>query len=331
MGFFEIFATVLAWFYAVIPSYGLAIILLTLAVRILLLPLSIKQTRSMREMQMIQPEIKRLQKKYKGDRQKMNQELMGLYKEHGVNPFGGCAPLLLQMPVFIALFYVIRQPIQYLGESVLRTDLNTHALSVHQFLGLRLDCSPQQVLGGEPSSVEGIAEGCTSGGILPFIPYLLLILFMGATTYYQQRQMQASRGAGDPQQQQMQMIMKIMPVILVVFGFGFPTGVVLYWVTTNLWTIVQQRIILKAAPPIVAPAKTTSAKARPGEGPKGKKTSAADKAKKTTTGDKAKADGSGKKPVQGGRGKSAKKSAAKKSPSPASGPSPHSSKKKKKR
>jgi YidC/Oxa1 family membrane protein insertase len=326
MGFFEIFANILGWFYAVIPSYGLAIILLTLAVRILLLPLSIKQTRSMREMQMIQPEIKRLQKKHKGDRQKMNQELMALYKEHGVNPFGGCAPLLLQMPVFIALFYVVRQPIQYLGESALRTDLTTHALSVHNFLGLRLDCSPSNVLSGAPSSVQNINETCTSGGILPALPYLLLILFMGATTYYQQKQMQASRGTGDPQQQQMQMIMKVMPLILVVFGFGFPTGVVLYWVTTNVWTIVQQRIILKAAPPVIPPTKST---AKAGTASKGKKATS-DKGKKATS-DKAKKDGAGKPPVQGGPGKPAKKSPTKKSPSSTSSPSPHSSKKKKKR
>src|ERR671917_1668377 len=96
MGFFELFSTALAGFYALIPSYGLAIILLTIAVRVVLLPLSIKQVRSMREMQRIQPEIKRLQAKYKGDRQKLNEETMKLYKEHGVNPLAGCLPLLAQ-------------------------------------------------------------------------------------------------------------------------------------------------------------------------------------------------------------------------------------------
>src|SRR5918998_2895491 len=101
MGFFELFSAALAGFYALVPSYGLAIILLTLAVRVLLLPLSIKQTRSMREMAKIQPEVKKLQQKHKGDRQKMNEEMMALYKEHGVNPFGGCGPLLLQFPVII--------------------------------------------------------------------------------------------------------------------------------------------------------------------------------------------------------------------------------------
>src|SRR3989337_2537544 len=99
MGFFEVFATALAGFFALVPSYALAIILLTVAVRILLLPLSIKQTRSQREMQRIMPEVKAIQKKYKGDRQKVNEATMALYKEHGVNPFGGCAPLLMQFPV----------------------------------------------------------------------------------------------------------------------------------------------------------------------------------------------------------------------------------------
>ncbi len=329
-GFFEIFATVLGWFYAVIPSYGLAIILLTLAVRVLLLPLSIKQTRSMREMQVIQPELKRIQKKHKGDRQKMNQEVMALYKEHGVNPLGGCAPLLLQMPVFIALFYVVRQPIEYLGASLLKTDLETHALSVHQFLGLRLDCSPQQIFAGDQSAVRGIGEACTSGGILPFLPYLLLILFMGATTYYQQKQMQATRGStgADPQQQQMQTFMKIMPVILIVFGFGFPTGVVIYWVTTNLWTIVQQRIMLKAAPPITATKATAAkSKAKDEAAPAKKSPDAKGTAKKAS----AKKDGSAKKPARGTKGGPPKKPPAKPTPTAAGNPSPHSSKKKKKK
>ena len=115
MGLFEIFSAALTGFYALIPSYGMAIILLTLAVRVILLPLSIKQTKSMREMQRIQPEVKKIQAKHKGDRQKMNEEMMALYKEHGVNPFGGCAPLLLQFPVLIGLFYVVRTPLAYMG------------------------------------------------------------------------------------------------------------------------------------------------------------------------------------------------------------------------
>ena len=258
MGFFEVFAGMLALFYALIPSYGLAIILMTLVTRIVLLPLSIKSTRSMREMQLIQPEIKRLQKKYKGDRQKLNTEMMALYKEHGVNPFGGCLPLLLQMPVFIALFQVIQKPRAYLlpwEDSALYTALDdpATALDVHNFLGLRLDCSVTRAWAGDASPVANIEAVC-GGSPLEALPYIALILLMAGATYYQQRQMVAARGGQpmDPQAQQMQTFMKVMPLLLLVFGLGFPAGVVLYWVTTNAWTIVQQRIMLKAAPPIQA-------------------------------------------------------------------------------
>lgn len=248
-GFFEVFAAGLAGFYSVVKSYGLAIILLTLAVRVILLPLSIKQTRSMREMAVIQPEVKRLQAKYKGDRQKMNEEMMKLYKEHGVNPFGGCLPLLMQFPVLIALFYVIRNPLSYMDANwSLAQDLTEKALAVNRFLGLRLDCFPSQVLSGKRSNIEAISEVC-GGGFVDFLPYLAMILLMGFSTYYQQKQMQAKRPAGDnPQAAQMQMFARIMPVMLMFFAFNFPTGVVLYWLTTNAWTIVQQRIMLKAAP-----------------------------------------------------------------------------------
>ncbi len=277
MGFFEVFAAALAGFYALIESYGFAIILLTVAVRIVLLPLSIKQTRSMREMQRIQPELKKLQQKHKGDRQKMNEEMMALYKEHGVNPFGGCLPLLMQFPVLIALFYVIREPLNYLGfhkprgvsgaippreyiesdvtgimqtlqESTLVKDLLAKALEINQFLGLRLDCSTSAALGSDDPSRLG--EACGSG-IVSALPYLVLVLLMGFTTWYQQKQMQAKQtGGSDMQAQQMQMMARVMPVMLMVFAYSFPTGVVLYWLTTNVWTIGQQRLMFRVAPPV---------------------------------------------------------------------------------
>lgn len=103
--------TVLGFIYEVVPSYGVAIIILTVVIRALLIPLTIKQIRSMSSMQKLQPELKRLQAKYKGDRQKLNEEVMKLYKEHSVNPFGGCLPLVMQAPVFIALYSVLRATI----------------------------------------------------------------------------------------------------------------------------------------------------------------------------------------------------------------------------
>src|SRR5918992_140727 len=133
MGCFELFSGALAGFYALIPSYGLAIIVLTIAVRLILLPLSVKQTRSMREMQRIQPEVKKLQQKHKGDRQKLTEEMLALYRDHGVNPFGGCLPLLMQFPVLIGLFYVIRSPLNYLDQfrdSALYAALDSTPLAV---------------------------------------------------------------------------------------------------------------------------------------------------------------------------------------------------------
>lgn len=279
MGFFEIFAAALAGLYAVVPVYGLTIILLTVIVRLLLLPLTIKQTRSMREMQLVQPEVKKLQAKYKGNRQKLNEEMMKLYKEHNVNPFGGCLPLLMQFPVFIALYRVLYQPLSYMGymdqnraddvvewvratgeqagaqvpdliaNSALARGLDTMALEVNRFLGfLRLDCSPSQVISSEESlSVPEVACG---SGFVSFIPYLILMLLMGFTTYYQQKQMTAGRPATDPQAQQMQTFMKILPLMLLFFSYTFPSGLTLYWLTTNVWTIGQQRLMLKTVPPI---------------------------------------------------------------------------------
>jgi YidC/Oxa1 family membrane protein insertase len=175
---------------------------------------------------------------------------MALYKEHGVNPLGGCLPLLLQMPVLIGLFYVIRNPLNYLeGGTTLAQDLMEKALSVNQFLGIRLDCSAQLVLQQEPS--QAIPNTTCGDGFVDAIPYLVMVLLMGFTTWYQQKQMQATRGATqDATAQQMQTFAKIMPFMLMIFAFSFPSGVVLYWLTTNVWTIVQQRIMLKAAPPI---------------------------------------------------------------------------------
>jgi YidC/Oxa1 family membrane protein insertase len=167
----------------------------------------------------------------------------------------------MQFPVLIGLFYVIRSPLKYMGEvvegSALADGLRTisSALDINQFLGIRLNCSASGTLTGNSAAAgdlteldRALAEAC-GGGLVRALPYLLLVLAMGYTTYYQQKQMQKSTPKS-PQQQQMQMVTRIMPVLLMFFSFNFPAGVVIYWVTTNLWTIVQQRIILAAHPPI---------------------------------------------------------------------------------
>jgi YidC/Oxa1 family membrane protein insertase len=288
MGFFEYFAGTLAGLYAFVHNYGLAIILLTVLVRLILLPLSIKQVRSMREMQRIQPELKKLQAKYKGDRAKLNEEMMKLYKEHGVNPFGGCLPLVSQLIVLIPLFQVLRKPLAFMGyhaaqagnyvantdvgglleniqHSSLAEGLKTAPQALNNFLGIHLDCSAASTVSGKADPL--IASNC-GHGVIAALPYLALVLIMGLTTYVQQKQMQVSRTPSDPGSQQMQVFAKIMPVMLMVFSYAFPAGLVIYWLTTNLWMIGQQRLMFKAAPPLPALGAKADGKAAPKAAPK---------------------------------------------------------------
>jgi YidC/Oxa1 family membrane protein insertase len=249
---------VLAFFYRFIPNYGVAIILLTLVIRVLLLPLAIKQIRSMQAMQAIQPKMKEIQRKHKGDRQRQNEEMMSLYKEHGVNPLSGCLPLLLQFPVLIALFAVLRVPggalhIPHDPQSITTVSpsnsrLYNDILGQHtSFLGANLLCSASQagrgvipvaVKKGEVATIKTLDCG---KGIPVRVPYYVFMGLMIGTTFVQQRQMTRASPAGAQQQQA---VMKIMPILFGVWGFIFPAGLVVYWTTTNLVQIVQQRYML---------------------------------------------------------------------------------------
>lgn len=142
----KFFGLILNAIYEFIPSYGVAIILLTIIVRIVLFPLAVKQIRSMTAMQKIQPKLKELQQKHKGDRQKLNEEMMKLYREHGVNPLGGCFPMLLQLPVFIALYAVIRAAVPFAAEVAPATPVNSDFRVTKATV-----CSPD----GDPSARSG--------------------------------------------------------------------------------------------------------------------------------------------------------------------------------
>jgi len=255
---------VLAFLYKYVPNYGLAIVLLTLGTRILLLPLLRKQIKSTQAMQALQPKIKELQKKYKGNRQKLNEEMMKLYQEYGYNPLSGCFPLLAQFPVLIALFAVLSFPrglthiphsdanpvVGQPQDSRLYVDIinqNTH------FLGMNLVCSPREAgtqvtlpaatLQSYPDLKQGPGQLDCGSGPLVRIPYYVLLALMVGTTYYQQRQMQRASPAGASQQQQ-QMLTRIMPLFFGFIGFSFPVGLVLYWTTTNGVQIVQQHFMM---------------------------------------------------------------------------------------
>ncbi|MEX0952886.1 MAG: membrane protein insertase YidC [Nitriliruptoraceae bacterium] len=232
----SVFEGILTFFHdAFVPllgahSWGWAIVALTLIVRILLLPLAIKQTRSMRAMQKLQPHIKELQKKYKVDRSlmkkdpeqykakraKLNEELMGLYRREGANPMASCLPLLAQAPVFLALFWTLRR---------------------------------MNELEGQPfyffTSVGDIGlDGSVSAAGWPG---WLLIVLMSGTMFWSMRQTMARTPvqSDNPMAQQQKLLMYAMPVFLAVVSFQFPLGILLYWVTTNSWQVAQQAIILR--------------------------------------------------------------------------------------
>jgi YidC/Oxa1 family membrane protein insertase len=210
-------------------TWGLSIIGITIIVRLIMFPLTWKQYKSSRAMQALAPHIKELQKKYKGDRAMIQQETMKLYQEHRVNPFASCLPLILQLPVFFALYWTIKGT-DYLPKS------ETLALATAPFLWL-----PHL---GKPD------------------PYYILLVIYIAT------QMISTELMLTPQTDRSQkMMMRAMPLIFVFVLKNFPSGLFVYWVTTNLWTIGQQLIIRKTMPIVVleAAAGSSGGAGKPGK------------------------------------------------------------------
>jgi YidC/Oxa1 family membrane protein insertase len=206
-------------------SYWFSIVMLTIAVRILLIPLTVKQVKSTRVMQELAPEIKKLQAKHKNDKTKLNEEMMALYKERGFNPMAGCWPLLAQMPFFFALYQVIYRQ-QIAGEP--------NTLLGKTFFGVPLE---QHWL-----RLQGWDKVFSAAGLT----ILVLTTTMALTTYISQRQLMNKQTAQvNPQQQT---LMKIMPLMFFVFAVNVPLAVIIYWVTTNFWSVGQQWILLRSAP-----------------------------------------------------------------------------------
>ncbi len=232
----------LAFFYEIIPNYGISIILLTLVISLLLFPLTLKQTRSMRAMQEIQPEVKALQKELKGDREELNKQLMELYKERGVNPAAGCLPLLLQMPIWFALFRVLR--VTYNPETMQLDPDNV--IPADSSLAAALEAGNTFFLGMD---LQKSAAEAFSTGIVEAIPYLILIAVVIVSSYYQQAQTtRRSKNNGQEvsaQAQGMQTAMKIMPLFMGFISWGFPSGLVLYFAVSALFRIGQQAVIIK--------------------------------------------------------------------------------------
>jgi YidC/Oxa1 family membrane protein insertase len=226
-------------------SYWFSIVLLTISVRVILIPLTVKQVKASRAMSELAPEIKKLQAKYKNDREKLSQEMMALYKERGANPASGCLPILAQAPFFLALYRVIFEP-RIAGEA--------NILRGHNFFGVPLERHWMQLAGADKFlSVDGIV-------------ILVLILGMAATTYISQRQLLARQAEVNPQQR---MLIRVMPLLFAFFAVNFPLAVIIYWVTTNLWSMGQQYILLRNRPVVAAGAAGGGTKPGPTGGQKG--------------------------------------------------------------
>jgi YidC/Oxa1 family membrane protein insertase len=242
----DVFESVLKFFHnSVGVPWGFSIVLLTLVIRALLIPLTLKQFGSMQKLQRLGPEIKAIQAKYKEDKQRQQQEVMKFYKENEVNPLGSCLPLVAQLPVFISLFYMLRQS--------LRNDICPGIQSVFQQKYMALHQVSAHVAASHTTPC-GVGHGA---GFL-FISDLtnkatgatlvaLIVMYVG--TQLGSSLMMSSATMEKTQRQ----LMLFMPLIFVLFIISFPAGVIVYWITTNSWTILQQYIVKRRLGPMVPP------------------------------------------------------------------------------
>jgi YidC/Oxa1 family membrane protein insertase len=262
---YDAIARLLAFFYSlpvVGGSYGVAIILLTGAVMIVLMPLTVRATRSTIKMQALQPQLKELQKKYKDDKPTLNAELMEMYKTQGINPVGGCLPMLAQLPVFLVLFNVLRGLSRRLSETAYFT-IAEHAraqaggtpvngrtfdpkyLASDSQMSVDLHLDDRMQFGPFDLALHPI--DVLQDSFLRGIPYVLLILFVVGTSFYQQRQISSRRNGSMPgMNPQQEMILKFLPLMSGIWSFAFPAGLVLYWATSNVFRIAQQGYITRA-------------------------------------------------------------------------------------
>jgi YidC/Oxa1 family membrane protein insertase len=224
----DVFQAVLVFFHDHLAlGWGVSIVLLTVVIRALMVPLTLKQFHSMQRLQRLQPQMKAIQQKYKDDKQRQQQEIMKFYKENQVNPFGSCAPLALQLPVFISLFYMLR--------SSLRHDICPQLNPLHA--AHTVPCGPH---GGAGFLFIPDLTNSAHGAVL----VVLILLYVGsqlASTL-----MMSAPGMDQNQRR----LMMFMPVFFVIFVIKFPAGVLVYWITTNTWTMAQQYFVRRRLGPV---------------------------------------------------------------------------------
>ncbi|MGW1813339.1 membrane protein insertase YidC [Streptomyces sp. NPDC002125] len=223
-------------------AWGLSIVSLVVLIRICLIPLFVKQIKSTRNMQVLQPKMKAIQERYKNDKQRQSEEMMKLYKETGTNPLSSCLPILAQSPFFFALYHVLSSIASGKTIGVIDQPLLDSARQAHIFgapLAAKFMDSEEKVaaLGASLTDVRVVTA--------------IMIVMMSASQFFTQRQLMTKNvdlTVKTPYMQQQKMLMYIFPVIFAVMGINFPVGVLVYWLTTNVWTMGQQMYVINQNP-----------------------------------------------------------------------------------
>jgi YidC/Oxa1 family membrane protein insertase len=223
-------------------NWALSIIGLVVVIRILLIPLFVRQIKAQRNMQMLQPKVREIQKKYKGDRERLQQETMKLYKDTGTNPFASCMPIILQAPFLFALFRVLNG---------VATGLPRGAFITHPQL---FESAQEASIFGAPLSASFLA----APNIQTKIIAIVMVVLMTLTTFLTQRQIMRKNMPKEalegPFAQQQKILLYVLPLVFAISGVYFPLGVVLYWLTSNLWTMGQQFYVIRRMPAPGTPA-----------------------------------------------------------------------------
>lgn len=264
---FEFFGAIIAAIYSVIPSFGITISIFTILVMVVVTPLTVKSTKSMLQMQRLQPELKQIQAKYKGDRERLNTELMLFYKENNISPVGGCLPILAQAPVFIVMYHLIRGltnrdggPSGGVGH-IVQQAANNETLTSWVYTQRPFD--PEHVDAGtrfyQTLSNQSTMPFFNAGfrfdmaktpaeawaqGLVAFFPYLVLLLLILVIQVFQNRQIQSRNPQANANPTQT-MLLKVMPFVLPIFAFNFAGALSVYWGVQGLCRIATQAYITK--------------------------------------------------------------------------------------
>jgi YidC/Oxa1 family membrane protein insertase len=223
-------------------AWGLSIVSLVVLIRICLIPLFVKQIKATRNMQAIQPKMKAIQERYKSDRQRQSEEMMKLYKETGTNPLSSCLPILAQSPFFIALYQVLNhiannRTVGFIDQSLLDSARSAHIFGAPLSVKFMSSASKVESLGASLTDVRVVT--------------IVMIVLMSASQFFTQRQLMTKNvdlTVKTPFMQQQKMLMYVFPVMFAVFGINFPVGVLVYWLTTNVWTMGQQMFVIRRNP-----------------------------------------------------------------------------------